>query len=150
MNDMNKAFLPLILVALGGCTVKGEYSCGVPGNGVRCQPMTATHEQLNDGTLVSLHTDPFADDSIDADNDGDYAMAFNPHDTSAASEAADPGAAPSILSIRPKQAVLSAPREMRIWFNRFTDPDGDLHDESYVFVRIDNGHWTIDGKPVLY
>ena len=150
---MNKAFLPLILVALGGCTVKGEYSCGVPGNGVRCQPMTATHEQLTDGTLVSLHTDPFPEESTDADHeydDGDYTMAFNSHDTSAVSEAADPSAPPSILSIRPKQAVLSAPREMRIWFNRFTDPDGDLHDESFVFVRIDNGHWTIDNKPVLY
>jgi conjugal transfer pilus assembly protein TraV len=165
MNDMIKALLPMLLLMLGGCAVKGEYSCGVPDNGVRCQPMTATHEQLNDGTLVSLHTDPFPDDSevqTESGHETDYfsddEMALETNTSTRASTPHRPTlneadariAQPSILSIRSKQAVLSAPREMRIWFNRFTDPDGDLHDESFVFVRIDNGHWTIDNKPVLY
>ena len=146
----------LILLTLGGCAVKGEYSCGIPDNGVRCQPMNETHQQLRDGTLTSLHTDPYPEEDIDpAEQDSlDFSeVESDPSDPVAGAsgpETREQVGTPSILSIRAKQAVLSAPREMRIWFNRFTDPDGDLHDESFVFVRIDNGHWTIDDKPVLY
>ncbi len=148
---MNK-YLPifLFLFGLGGCTIKGEYACGVPKNGVKCQSLGETHKQLYDGTLASLHTDPFPDeDNSNQDNTGstmDYGNTGNkPH-----SEELEPNQQPVIETLSANQAILSQPREMRIWFDLFTDSDGDLHDESFVFIRIDNGHWVIDNKPVLY
>ncbi len=153
---MNKPSLFVIgLAFLTGCSVRGEYTCGVPENGVRCQPMDTTLAQLSDGSLRSLHTEPFPEKQIERkhfrgkqsdDGEGHYSQQLaHQSDTAARIEPHQ-----SITTIRSKQAVLSRPRELRIWFNRFTDPDGDLHDESFVFIRIDDGHWVIDDKPVLY
>jgi len=155
---MNKRLrFPLILFLLGavGCAVKGEYSCGLPNNGVRCQPMDVTHQQLYNGLLNSLHTAPFPDERSDSQVDDprfrEGGGTTREHSISNKGQIESTRTAiPGITTIRSKQAILSHPREMRIWFDRFTDPDGDLHDESFVFIRLDNGHWLIDDKPVLY
>jgi conjugal transfer pilus assembly protein TraV len=160
MNKPQIISVMLFLVFLSGCTVKGEYACGVPQNGVRCQPMNETHAQLYDGSLSSLQTDPFPEEST-IDKSSEYADDFNATgdneypviasqtpDSTPVSKA--PVMLPSITTVSGIQAILSPPREMRIWFDRFTDPEGDLHDESFVFIRLDNGHWLIDDKPVLY
>jgi len=165
MNKLLKLSSVMVFILLGGCAVKGDYTCGIPQTGVRCQPMDVTSAQLNDGSLNSLHTDPFPEpvDETTPVSDSTPGVGDN-NDSSyistATSSATDSGKAsstempvetlPSIETIHSKQAILSQPREMRIWFARFTDPDGDLHDESFVFVRLDNGHWVIDNKPVLY
>ncbi len=154
---MNKRlrFLPILfLLGAAGCAVKGEYSCGLPNNGVRCQPMDVTHQQLYDGSLNSLHTAPFPDDNNSQVGDPRYRAGG---DTARESSISNNDrlettriTIPGITTIKSKQAILSQPGEMRIWFDRFTDPDGDLHDESFVFIRLDKGHWLIDDKPVLY
>lgn len=161
MSKPMKLSLALVLIALSGCAVKGDYTCGVPKTGVRCQPMNETSDQLHDGSLASLHTDPFPEPTID--KSGDYSDASNgtgdneypvmDQDTGSSTSVGSKQPVkllPSIASIKGVQAILSPPREMRIWFDRFTDPEGDLHDESFLFVRLDNGHWLIDDKPVLY
>lgn len=141
---MNKLFpFFLLLLSLGGCAVKGDYACGVPNNGVKCQSLGETHKQLNDGTLASLHTDPFPDE-VDSSSSEGYSNTLEP------SVRLHQDQQPTIKTVSVNNAILSQPREMRIWFDRFTDPDGDLHDESFVFIRIDSGHWIIDNKPVLY
>jgi conjugal transfer pilus assembly protein TraV len=153
MNNFLSLSVTLFLLFLSGCAVKGEYTCGVPNNGVRCQPMNDTHDQLYDGTLNSLHVEPFPEDSSDeyAEYDSDT-FYMNESGSNKRTRDSIPAhlSLPSIATIQSKQAILSQPREMRIWFDRFTDPDGDLHDESFVFIRLDNGHWVIDNKPVLY
>lgn len=152
---MNKMFLMILIVAwlTSGCAIKGDYTCGVPENGVRCQPMDVTHQQLYDGTLNSLHTKPYPEpvgDSQHSDDD-DFADEYGlANEQPANRSVVAASAVPAIKTIESKQAILSQPREMRIWFDRFTDVDGDLHDESFVFIRLDNGHWLIDNKPVLY
>ena len=161
MTKPMKLTLTLFLIFLSGCAVKGEYTCGVPQTGVRCQPMNETHAQLYDGSLASLHTDPFPETTIDksgeyADElsgtgDNEYPVIDQGADASSTVGSKKPvKLLPSISSINGVHAILSPPREMRIWFDRFTDPEGDLHDESFVFIRLDNGHWLIDDKPVLY
>ncbi len=143
-----------LFIFLGACAVRGDYSCGPPANGVRCQPMSVTHQQLYDGTLNSLHTEPFADKEGEEDSRQDRARGKRGESmastTNRVSDDLIIAATPSIKTIESKQAILSQPRHMRIWFNRFTDIEGDLHDESFVFVRIDNGHWVIDNNPVVY
>jgi conjugal transfer pilus assembly protein TraV len=155
MNKYAIPFTVILLLFMSGCTVKGDYTCGVPNNGVRCQPMNETHQQLYDGSLNSFHVEPFPDDSnadnsnADSVDDSDPYFLNSTNSKQAAKHSIHP-ALGNIKSIEPKQAILSKPRELRIWFDRFTDAEGDLHDESFMFIRLDNGHWTIDNKPVLY
>ena len=155
MNKHVFLLASVLLLLTSGCTVKGDYTCGVPNNGVRCHPMNDTHQQLYDGSLNSLHVEPFPeeDSGIEeinlVDSSDDYYRTNSTSDRKAQLSPAK-NALTSIKTIHAKQAILSPPREMRIWFDRFTDPDGDLHDESFMFIRLDNGHWVIDNKPVLY
>ena len=157
---MSQTILFILCLAslVAGCAVKGDYSCGVPVNGVRCQPMDETHRQMQAGSLRSLNTDPFVVEEptrstpVHQGRLDDEEMSFGERPPlSRVNAVVEAGLnLPSIATIHSKQAILSQPRELRIWFSRFTDPEGDLHDESFVFVRISNGHWVIDNKPVLY
>ena len=117
--------------------------------------MSDTHAQMADGTLASLHTEPFNAENDksrakeDTRRNGGYVGGSN---RNTRPRGANNPVVPSdsILSVTPGDAILSDSRVMRIWFDRFTDPEGNLHDESFVFVRIDNGQWVIDNKPVQY
>lgn len=62
---------------------------------------------------------------------------------------------PVELSSAKKQVVLtkpinsgtpirSTPKVLRVWFSPWQDTDGDLHDQSYVYLTIDTGHWLIE------
>ena len=39
--------------------------------------------------------------------------------------------------------VLSPPRILRIWLSPWEDQDGDLRDQSYLYVMWDRGEWNI-------
>jgi conjugal transfer pilus assembly protein TraV len=41
-------------------------------------------------------------------------------------------------------AVRSAPRIMRVWVLPWEDSDGDLHDQSYLYMTLDSGRWLIE------
>ncbi len=154
-NSLPLLLIFLFLLSLGGCAVKGDYACGIPENGVKCQSLGETHKQLYEGTLPSLYTEPFPEheDStnqaadVNSENSGPV---LDDGNSKVSNSEAERIQQPLIETVSANQAILSQPREMRIWFDRFTDPEGDLHDESFVFIRIDNGHWVIDNKPVLY
>ena len=47
-----------------------------------------------------------------------------------------PGVAPSPLR--------SQARVLRLWIKPWEDADGDLYDQGYVYVQVDNGQWLID------
>jgi conjugal transfer pilus assembly protein TraV len=38
----------------------------------------------------------------------------------------------------------SQARLLRLWIKPWEDADGDLYDQGYVYVRVDNGQWLID------
>lgn len=40
--------------------------------------------------------------------------------------------------------IRSAPRLLRVWFAPWEDTDGDLHDQSYVYLPVDSGRWLIE------
>jgi conjugal transfer pilus assembly protein TraV len=154
--------LLVCIVILSGCAVKAQYACGVPSNGVGCQTMSETHKQLSDGTLNSLYTEPFDPEASESEVSTDTPVQLRQgrgkqagNGTNVSNGSLQPVTPiarqmDNIVSLQSQQAILSKPREMRIWFDRFTDTEGDLHDESFIFIRIDDGHWVIDDKPVLY
>lgn len=40
--------------------------------------------------------------------------------------------------------IRSAPRILRVWFAPWEDSDGDLHDQSFVYLPIDSGRWLVE------
>ena len=40
--------------------------------------------------------------------------------------------------------IRSAPRILRVWFAPWEDADGDLHDQSFVYLPVDAGRWLIE------
>jgi conjugal transfer pilus assembly protein TraV len=38
----------------------------------------------------------------------------------------------------------SQARLLRLWIKPWEDADGDLYDQGYVYVQVDNGQWLID------
>jgi len=41
-------------------------------------------------------------------------------------------------------AVRAAPRVMRVWVPPWQDSDGDLHDQTYLYLTLDTGRWLVE------
>jgi conjugal transfer pilus assembly protein TraV len=39
--------------------------------------------------------------------------------------------------------LYAPPQELRIWVNRWRDKDGDLHDDSFMYVLVGEGQWLV-------
>ncbi len=119
---MNRAILPaLALSLLAGCAGSPKYACGVP-EGVGCRPVGEIYEASVAGVLPGKRNAP----SHEATEDGRRAA-----DTSV------------IATIQPGDPLLTRPRHIRVWIDRWEDQAGDLHDETYLYLRLDNGAWRI-------
>lgn len=44
----------------------------------------------------------------------------------------------------PLGAIRSEPRIVRVWIAPWEDSDGDLHDQSYVYLPVDSGRWMVE------
>ena len=58
---------------------------------------------------------------------------------------APPRIIPNIVTVTPGAPILIPPRTMRVWVARWPDEDGTLHDETYLYLRLDNGRWLMEG-----
>ena len=54
-----------------------------------------------------------------------------------------PARAPIVATVQPGDPVLTRPRVIRVWVARWEDRAGDLHDETYLYLRLDNGTWML-------
>jgi len=111
-------FPPLIAMvamgALSGCASAPKYACGVP-NGVGCKSVSEVYA----GAKSQAGATPQAG-VIRAD-----------------------GKRTVVATVKPGEAVLTTPRYVRMWVNRWEDVRGDMHDETFVYMRLDNGSWTM-------
>ncbi|MBN3815162.1 type IV conjugative transfer system lipoprotein TraV [Paraburkholderia sp. Se-20369] len=140
------------LVALAGCSFSGydassSFACKAP-EGVLCSSMSGIYANAMARNLPEqrVHSGSGATTNIAL---GSYAA--GPDSASSASIAAvGMNARPSrgATGLLPRALdsgapVHTAPREMRIWFAPWQDADSDLHDQEYVYLVIDSGHWSI-------
>jgi len=51
-----------------------------------------------------------------------------------------------LTTVTPGTPLFIPPRTMRVWVAPWPDEDGTLHDETYLYLRLDNGHWVME-KP---
>ena len=115
--------------ALAGCAGGPKYACGVP-QGVTCQPVSAVYASSSPASLARVQVDELEETKADVAS----------KDRSSLQAAKVPGT--FVATIEPGEPILTAPRVLRLWIAPWEDAAGDLHDETYLYLRIDDGHWT--------
>ena len=133
--------LPGLLAAittLGGCAanlsgVGGEttFKCKAP-DGVQCQSVSGTYANARVGNLPSQQS-PGA------------STVLAPGLTATSLALAPSALSPSrIRDAAAFGAIRSDPTIIRIWIAPWEDADGDLMDQTYVYMPLDTGHWLIE------
>jgi conjugal transfer pilus assembly protein TraV len=139
--------LPLLIT---GCTTP-KYACGVP-DGIGCKPLSEVHRMAQDGTLKMRA----APSNRDEDQSKETASAHSdveklagrdnakPDDATKPDIEAPPRTLPEVVTVTPGAPILTPPRTLRVWIARWPDEDGTLHDETYLYLRLDNGRWLME------
>lgn len=149
---MMRCLLTLIVspLLLAGCATP-KYACGVP-NGIGCKPLSEVHRMAQNGTLKA-HAAP---DQRDEGNESSRAEPRSDIEKLAARHSStkktDEGhgvnlaqpEGPTIAIVTPGMPILIPPRTLRVWVARWPDEDGTLHDETYLYLRLDNGRWLME------
>ncbi|RTL56493.1 MAG: conjugal transfer protein TraV [Rhodocyclaceae bacterium] len=117
--------LPLLTACmnLSGLSGSSGYACQAP-EGVACDSVSGTYANALRNNLPSQRSRRTA-----AEDKGFVAERPRP-------SADDTPLVPSPLR--------SSPRVLRLWIKPWEDADGDLFDQGYVYVQVDNGQWLID------
>lgn len=131
-----------------GCATP-KYACGVP-DGIGCKPLSEVHRMAQDGTLKmraapNNREDSESKNTSSARSDVEKlagagntkAVEITEHET-----ALPPRTTPQVVTVTPGTTILVPPRTMRVWIARWPDEDGTLHDETYLYLRLDNGRWA--------
>lgn len=128
------AQLPLLLGlaacgSLSGLDGNNSFACKAP-SGVRCESMTGIYANARQANLPGQRLPTPA----------------APTAAEAAAGAASQLRFERVLGRAPDSGtpIRSAPRVLRLWFAPWEDTDGDLHDQSYVYLQVDAGHWLIE------
>lgn len=156
------AMMALMVTSLCGCVnlsgLSGEtqYACAAP-EGVACQSVSGTYANAVHQNLPSQRTAAARKAQARGQSSGQSGRTPDqpPSDVSASSPARQPirpGIAPTV-QLDEAQAnadgltlgsLRSLDRVLRLWTKAWEDADGDLWDQGYVYVQVDDGHWQID------
>lgn len=112
--------------SMSGLDAKDSFSCKAP-DGVLCESMTGIYANAQANNLPGQR--------VKHGNGADEV-----------SRAKAPGAGTGVLTkpIYSGTPIRSAPLVLRVWFAPWEDTDGDLHDQSYVYLPVDSGKWLIE------
>lgn len=135
--------LAALLSLLTACThmsgVGGDatYACKAP-EGVACDSVSGTYANAVHDNLPAQRT---RRSTFAAAADDRVATAIRrgtpPSDPATT---VDDGVGPNTAP----QSLRSPVRILRLWVKPWEDADGDLVDQGYVYVKVDNGDWLLD------
>ncbi|MHB0991744.1 MAG: type IV conjugative transfer system lipoprotein TraV [Burkholderiales bacterium] len=136
---MNKNALLIFLAALTptlvGCSSltgiggSDKLACKAP-DGVTCSSLSGVYANALANNLPGLQKKHAATTETTA---GAGKNARLPHSTSITGEAPTSG-----------EPILTKAHVMRIWVAPWEDSEGDLHDQSYIYVVANSGRWAIE------
>jgi conjugal transfer pilus assembly protein TraV len=109
--------------SMSGLDANSSFACKAP-DGILCESMSGIYANGQQKNLPGQRV--------------------HQHATAEPSSAAQETAALLPTAIASGTPVRTIPRVMRIWFAPWEDSDGDLHDQSYLYLTIDRGHWLIE------
>lgn len=136
---------PLLLAALGsGCALSGldaaaSFACKAP-EGVQCESMSGVYANVVQSNLPGQR------------RESPPPLLHTPSSSSSAPSASTmttgnalPGSASAPQPPATRAMPLrSPPTVLRVWIAPWEDSDGDLHDQSYIYLAIDGGRWLIE------
>lgn len=129
--------LPAMGIGLAGCTLTGlvgssdRLSCPL-SEGVTCKPMSQVYEESVQGRQADKHHEEAATDTGGpAPKRADARQSYR-----LTSSVASPENEPVPLRTRPNT--------QRIWIAPWQDADGDLHEDAWIVVRLDDGEWMLE------
>ncbi|WP_017917824.1 type IV conjugative transfer system lipoprotein TraV [Burkholderia gladioli] len=141
------ALLTLTACSFSGYDASSSFACKAP-EGVLCNSMSGIYANAMAHNLPEqrVHTGSGATTNVTLgsyakDVDSDHSASGASRGTRAAAGTASTGILPRALDSG--APVRTASREMRIWFAPWQDADADLHDQEYVYLIVDSGHWSI-------
>lgn len=130
MKTLTLTFGMGVMLTLSGCSsmsgfdAKSEFACKAP-DGILCESMSGIYANAQAKNLPGQRVNTRGE---------------APVELSQAKAGSDVMTKP-IYSGTP---IRSAPRVLRVWFAPWEDTDGDLHDQSYVYLPVDSGRWLIE------
>ena len=116
---------------LGG---DSKYACKAP-EGVACESVSGTYANAVHNNLPSQRAQRSAV-TEKGESEPRPSTNFARTTVSTASGNADDGTTTGPLR--------SQARVLRLWIKPWEDADGDLYDQGYIYVQVDNGQWLID------
>ena len=129
-----------LLLPLGACmNMSGlggdsKYACKAP-DGVACDSVSGTYANSLHNNLPSQQAQRSARRQKEASEESP-SLKEGHAISSATANASGMAVTPSPLR--------SQARILRLWIKPWEDADGDLYDQGYVYVQVDNGQWQID------
>lgn len=116
---------------LGG---ESKYACKAP-DGVACDSVSGTYANALHNNLPSQQAQRFARRQKEASEESPsnkVGRAISSVTANLSGIAVTPG------------PLRTQARILRLWIKPWEDADGDLYDQGYVYVQVDNGQWQID------
>ena len=116
---------------LGG---DSKYACKAP-DGVACDSVSGTYANALHNNLPSQQARRSARHQKEGSEESSSPTVERPISSTTANA---PGMAVTPTPLRTQARIL------RLWIKPWEDADGDLYDQGYVYVQVDNGQWQID------
>ncbi|MFZ3037962.1 MAG: type IV conjugative transfer system lipoprotein TraV [Rugosibacter sp.] len=116
---------------LGG---ESKYACKAP-DGVACDSVSGTYANALHNNLPSQQAQRSARRQKETSEENASPTVGRPISLATANL--------SGTTITPSPLRTQA-RILRLWIKPWEDADGDLYDQGYVYVQVDNGQWQID------
>lgn len=126
MRTLLLPFICLILVGCAGLDSERNFKCKAP-EGIGCSSLYGTYMNAVQNNLPGQPAKETTDNKNEKEKDEKE------------KEQRIVGIAPST-----GMPVLSEPVVLRIWMAPWEDNRGVLHDQSYMYVIADTGHWQIE------
>lgn len=143
---MMRLLLPLLLapMLLSGCATP-KYACGVP-DGIGCKPLSEVQRIAQNGTLKLREAPDHLNNDTGEKPRSDLEKLIS---GKAKSEPQQPvietrSTQGVVATVSPGMPILTPPRTLRVWVARWSDDEGTLHDETYLYLRLDNGQWRLE------
>lgn len=118
------------VVALSGCSsmsgfdAKSDFACKAP-DGILCESMSGIYANAQAKNLPGQRVNARGEAPVELSQ-------------------AKAGSNVMTKPIYSGTPIRSAPRLLRVWFAPWEDTDGDLHDQSYVYLPVDSGRWLVE------
>ncbi|MGB4062465.1 MAG: type IV conjugative transfer system lipoprotein TraV [Azonexus sp.] len=129
-----------LLLPLGACmNMSGlggdsKYACKAP-DGVACDSVSGTYANALHNNLPSQQAQRSAHRQKETSEENSTLVVGRPISSTTANT--------SGMAVTPSPLRTQA-RILRLWIKPWEDADGDLYDQGYVYVQVDNGQWQID------